>query len=111
MKFAMEYLVYILPVVLAVVTTDGAEWLQKVSTLFNGLKPGVKRLVVATGSFLLTKAAAAGIALTTTDPTMLANSDLMALLSAGLSFIFHLGNQAKAVRAAVAPTTEYDPRA
>lgn len=95
-----EFLTFMLPILVAAVTTYLFEGLQKVVALIDGLPAVVKQVAVAAIAFGLTKLSVLlGIQLTTTDVAGLQPADVSALASAGLAYVFHLGQQAKAMKA------------
>jgi uncharacterized membrane protein len=92
----------VVPVIVAALTTFGFEWLQKANAWLNRQDAVLKRILVAVISALLTIAASKlGVALGDASLGGLTQSDLSGLISAALSFIFHLGDQAKANNAAL----------
>jgi hypothetical protein len=89
-------ILYLIPLVVASLTTPIYEVLQKSLALLQRLPAVVTRVLVGLLAFGLTKIAAFGIALTSTDVTLLTNQDVGALFSAGLAYLFHLSDRQKA---------------
>mgnify|MGYP006908232858 CR=1 FL=1 len=90
-----ELLATLLPIIVAGLTTVASEYLQRANEWVAARGPFVKRIVVVTVAFYLTKLSAMGVALTGTDVTALTEGDIGAILSAGLAFVFHLGDKVK----------------
>ena len=90
-----ELLATLLPIIVAGLTTVAAEYLQQANAWIAARGPFVKRVVVVTVAFYLTKLSAMGVELTGTDVTALTEGDIGAILSAALAFVFHLGDKVK----------------
>lgn len=91
----------LMPILVAALTTLGFEWLQKGVTAVDALPDLIKRLIVGCVTVgLVALAAALHVTLSSTDPTALGQPDVQALIAAGLSYLFHLGNKATVIAAA-----------
>jgi hypothetical protein len=91
-----DLLTMLLPVIVAALTNLIYEYFQKAVALLQKLPAPVTRILVGVLSYGLTVATVKlGVVLSVADPTMLSQADMAALASAGLSYVFHLGDQTK----------------
>jgi hypothetical protein len=96
-----DFITFLLPIVVAGVTTYLAELLQKAVSVIDALPAVAKQVLVAALAFGLTKGALfLGVQLTSTDLASLAGNtgDITALTSAALAYVFHLGTTIKVVK-------------
>src|SRR5690606_9511548 len=95
----LELVAVLIPIVVAGVTTWLFDRLKEALAIVDEAPAMVKQALVAVVAFGLTKLSIMlGVTLTSADVTMLTEADLAGLLSAGLSYLFHNGKQAKLAR-------------
>ncbi len=95
----LELIGVLIPIVVAALTTFLFDKLKDGVTLLDKAPAWVKQVIVAVVAFGLTKASLfLGVTLSTDDITAITSTDLSALLSASLSYLFHAGKQAKLLR-------------
>lgn len=83
-----EFIQFILPIAVAAIVVPLYDALQRGIGLLNGLPAPVTRIIVGATAFLVSKAAAAGIALTGADVTALTQNDVGNLATAALAYLF-----------------------
>ena len=84
----------LLPILSAGLTTLLMTGLKKAVTFVGTLPAIAQQVIVGAGSWGVTQLALlATVQLSTGDVTALASSDLLALSSAGLAFVFHLASK------------------
>lgn len=89
-----DYVSVVLPVLVAALSTMLAEWLQRFITWIDRWAPIWKRLLVISLTFWLAKASAfLGVTIGASDITDLTATDLGALSSAALAYLFHLSRK------------------
>lgn len=98
----MSILMMLIPVISGAIGTLLFEQWQKLWTWSASWPAVIKQIVVAVLSGVLAKAVGAGVVLAGVDPTALGNQDFVALASAGLAYVFHLGATVKAAAAPAA---------